>query len=326
MKILITGGAGFIGSHLARYCQNQGHTVAIIDKDFSNHPMSEIDMKWNVNLTDYSPGTNINMIFDSFRPDVCFHLAAYASEGRSNHIREYITRNNTLTTMRIINYCVKYDIKLVFTSSVAVYSGPGPWDEFFTLPRPIDEYGLSKFMSECSIRIAAETQGLRYCIVRPRNVYGPGQNMWDPSRNLFGIWMYNTLHNKPCLIYGDGMQKRCFTYIDDLIPSLYKAKDVENRTVNLGNAVSYHVKLAGAMLATITGYDNFEYVPERHEVKEAICDTKLSQELLDWPRGLGTTLHQGLSRMWAWAQEQPDRPLDAMPPLEVNVNAHQSLK
>lgn len=325
MRILITGGAGFIGSHLARYCQKQGHTVGIIDRDFSKDKMLDFESKWQVDLTDYSASTNVNMIFNEFKPSVCYHLAAYASEGRSNHIREFITRNNTLSTMRVINYCVKYNIRLIFTSSVAVYSGEHLHSEEET-PNPIDEYGLSKYMSECSIKIAAETQGLEYCIVRPRNVYGPGQNMFDPSRNLFGIWMYNALHKKQCLIYGDGTQERSFTYIDDLIPSLYKARWQTKGVINVGSSMSYSINSASSIFMGVTGYGKFAYVEARHEVKEARCSTHLSEVVLGWRRVSLVSLDTGLDRMWTWAQQQVDRPLDVMPPLEVEVNVHSSLK
>lgn len=326
MKILITGGAGFIGSNLARYLKEQGHYVAVLDRDFEKHPMRDIEMAWKVDLTDYSESTNVNMIFDSFRPDVCFHLAAYASEGRSNHIREYITRNNTLTTMRVINYCVKYNIRLVFTSSVAVFSGESGFGDF-SVPNPIDEYGLSKWMSEKSIEIASLTQHLDYTIIRPRNVYGQGQNLWDPSRNLFGIWMYNALHEKDCLIYGSGNQVRQFTYIDDLIPCLGAAgiNQIELPAINLGSSRAYTINEAMEAFMTVTGYKRFVHVGARHEVKNAKCTTGFAERYLGWNVKKETPLIDGLTRMWAWAQIQPDRPLDHMPPLEVLTNAHSSL-
>ena len=321
MRILITGAAGFIGNHLLKYCLNQGHEVIGLDKEFVSY----------VGTKGISHSTRMNIVnsdvleqeFNAFKPDVCYHLAAYASEGRSNHIRSFIHQNNTVGTANVINACVNHKCKLVFTSSVAVYSGSPPFTEAMT-PNPIDEYGLSKYMSERSIQIAGETQDLDWCIIRPRNVYGPGQNMFDPSRNLFGIWMYNALNNKPCLIF-NGKNIRTFTYIDDIIPSLYKAKDISSEVINLGSVIELtSIDRAANVFQKVTGYYNFEYTKPRHEVAEAFCSAIKSKELLGFEDK--TSLEEGLAKMWSWAQTVPMQPLDQPPPLEVQVNAHSSLK
>lgn len=329
-KILITGAAGFIGTALTKYCIKQGHNVMAIDKHWprDNELLPIIygreahALKMTLDVA-IQPSTMENNCFAEFKPDVCYHLAAYASEGRSNHIRSFIHYNNTVGTANVINACVNHNCKLVFTSSVAVYSGTPPFTEEM-LPNPIDEYGLSKYMSERSIQIAGETQGLDWCIIRPRNVYGPGQNMWDRSRNLFGIWMYNALHDLPCVIFGDGLQGRTFTYIDDIIPCLYRAKNVSKEIINLGSSQPWTIEAAGQTFREVTGYNNFSYTEARHEVQEAYCNVKKSVDLLGFKDK--TWLQSGLSQMWAWAKQQRDRPLDQMPPLEVTVNAHSSLK
>lgn len=324
-KILITGAAGFIGTHLTKYCLQQGHDVWAIDKFWEN------DHELVAPL--FGPGNNLircdvrdgqlDRFFKMFQPDVCYHLAAYASEGRSNHIRKFIHDNNTVGTANVINACVNYKCKLVFTSSVAVYSGSPPFTETMT-PNPIDEYGLSKYMSERSIQIAGETQDLDWCIIRPRNVYGPGQNMFDPSRNLFGIWMYNALNDKPCLIF-NGTNIRTFTYIDDIIPSLYKAKDVSKEIINLGSVIELtSIDRAANVFQKITGYYKFEYTTPRHEVAEAFCSAIKSKEILGFEDK--TKLEDGLAKMWSWAKTVKMRPLDQMPLLECTVNAHSSLK
>lgn len=327
MKVLITGAAGFIGSHLARYCKEQGDIVYIIDKDYSKHKMEDFEMKWTVDVA--KPGTDLNMIFGSYKPDVCYHLAAYASESRSNHIRSFIHYNNTVATANIINQCVQHGVMLVFTSSVAVFSGDGPFDDDHR-PDPIDSYGISKYTSEQEIKIANKTQLLNYAIVRPRNVYGPGQNMWDPSRNLFGIWMYNVMNGKPCYIYGDGKQRRNFTFIEDLIPPLYRARDMHYKgysmCVNLGSNIAYSINEAADAFTAVTGFSDFKHIGARHEVSEALCGTGRSEHFLKWSNERQTSLRAGLTCMWEWAKRQPDRPLDEMPKLETTINAHQSLK
>lgn len=327
-KIIVTGAAGFIGTHLVRYCLEQGHDVLGIDKfwpkeyamafEFFKRPGSHIEC---LDIRD----KRLDQYFRGFQPDVCYHLAAYASEGRSNHIRSFIHQNNTVGTANVINACVNHKCKLVFTSSVAVYSGSPPFTEAMT-PNPIDEYGLSKYMSERSIQIAAETQGLEYCIIRPRNVYGPGQNLFDRSRNLFGIWMYNALNNLPCLIYGDGLQGRSFTYIDDIIPCLYNAEAVNKEIINLGASSPWTVEAAATIFKMVTGYNNFQHTEPRHEVAEAFCNVNKSIAYLGFGISKETDIKTGLTKMWEWAKTVPMRPLDQMPELECHINAHSSLK
>lgn len=333
-RVIVTGAAGFIGTHLSRYCLDHGHEVHMIDNNWTNnedgHEVVSFDSKGKYHIYDidvadrrHNEYQGLGMLFDMIKPDVCYHLAAYASEGRSNHIRSFIHQNNTVGTANVINACVNNKCKLVFTSSVAVYSGIPPFDEN-TMPNPIDEYGLSKYMSERSIVIAGDTQGLDFCIIRPRNVYGPGQNIFDRSRNLFGIWMYNALNNLPCLIYGDGSQGRTFTYIDDIIPCLYRAKDVKNEIINLGASQPWTIESAAEIFKKVTGYTYFKHTEPRHEVAEAYCNTSKSRNLLGFEKE--TSLEEGLTKMWAWARQQKMRPLDQMPELETQVNAHSSLK
>lgn len=331
MKIVITGAAGFIGSHLVNYCIKQGHTVTLIDNDarrlhdvFSNIPENRLATFWR--LIDVAKEANLlEEYFKVFKPDVCYCLSSYASEGRSNHIRSFIHHNNTVGTANVINACVNHKCKLVFTSSVAVYSGAPPFDETM-LPNPIDEYGLSKYMSERSIQIAGDTQGLDWCIIRPRNVYGPGQNIFDRSRNLFGIWCYNALNDIPLTIFGAGSNRRSFTFIDDIIRCIYKAKDIESETINLGSRVAYSILEAYEVFSAVTGYHKFQFLPARHEVADAFCGISKSSALLNFNQYTNTSLDQGLIKMWAWAQTIPMRDLDKMPNLEVQVNAHSSLK
>jgi UDP-glucose 4-epimerase len=323
MKILITGADGFIGSHLVQYCLQQGHEVLGLDKQWMNdHPFLD-NKNWEPSTCNIVRDDGfLGMIFSRFKPDVCFHLAAYASEGRSNHIRSFIHSNNTVGTANVINACVNHKCKLIFTSSVAIYSGDPPFSEE-ELPNPVDEYGLSKYMSERSIMIAGEHQGLNWNIIRPRNVYGPSQNIFDRSRNLFGIWCYNALNGLPLTIFGDGSNRRAFTYIDDLIPPLYRAMDINQEIVNLGSDVSFSIKEAAEVFTRVTGYNAIEYVEPRPEVPVALCTASKSYRLLGW--STNTSLVDGISKMWEWVQTVPMRSLDKMPDLEVSENAHSSL-
>ena len=141
------------------------------------------------------------------------------------------------------------------------------------------------------------------------NCYGPMQNIWDKYRNVLGIWMYQILHNKPILIYGDGNQTRAFSYIDDALEPLWKAatlKETLYETINLGGITPYTINEAANILCDITGYDNVEHKEARHEVKWAVPTYQKSIDLLNFKDK--TSLKDGLQKMWEWAKEQKDRP------------------
>lgn len=324
--IILTGVGGMIGANLAQWIlDNTEHDVIGIDNfsggEIRNTP--EISNRFIIFHEDICNAKQIEEIFRITSPTICFQLAAYAAEGRSNYIRGFIHSNNTVGTANVINACINHNCKLVFTSSVAVYSGNPPYNEE-TEPRPIDEYGLSKLTSEQSIKIAGEQSGLDWCIVRPRNVYGEKQSLFDECRNVIGIWMYQILNKLPMTIFGDGGNKRCFTYIGDIVEPLYKAAFCSKEIINLGSPIPYSIKDANKILQEITGYENVEYLEPRHEVEEAICDTLKSQILLNYNHT--TYLKEGLIKMWEWAKKQPMQERKTPPSLEINTKTHSSIK
>jgi UDP-glucose 4-epimerase len=214
-----------------------------------------------------------------------------------------------VATAGIVNKCIQYGIKrLVFTSSMAVYGiGTPPFDESHT-PTPIDPYGVAKFACEMDIQIAGEQHNLDWCIVRPHNVYGHNQNIWDKYRNVLGIWMYQKLHNEPFTIFGDGSQKRAFTCIDDCLLPFWKAATQENcskQIFNLGSTIYTSIKDAATTLSEIIGGTEITYLEQRHEVKDALPGHEKSFRLLDYKDN--TTLTEGLTGMWEWAKKQPAR-------------------
>lgn len=325
MNILILGAAGMIGSNMAHWLiDNTNNSVIGIDNlstgDLRNTPT--ISDRFVFFKDDVLDGGSVDRIFKEFKPDVCYAFQAYAAEGRSNHIRSFIHYNNTVGMANVINHCVNHKCKLIFTSSVAVYSGKIPYTEE-TIPNPKDEYGLSKWTTERSIKIAGETQELDWVIIRPRNVYGPRQCLFDPARNLFGIFCYNALNNLPLKIYGDGTNKRSFTYIDDILPCLFRAAFISKEEINLGSGVSYSIAEATNIFSKIAQYGNIVHVEARDEVKEAYCTTFLSRERLFFTQD--TTLEAGLTKMWEWAKVQPMQPLQTPPKLEVTINKHSSV-
>lgn len=326
--VLVTGAAGFIASNFCKWLiDNTDFKVIGIDnlsggfkENLPDNPRF-IFQHADIN-DDYINYDYLGIFFTHYKPDVCYHMAAYASEGRSNHIRRFIHKNNTVGSMNVINCCINYNCKLVFTSSVAVYSGTPPFSEK-TIPNPIDEYALSKWTTERSIQIAGEVSSLDWCIVRPRNVYGIGQSLLDPSRNLFGIFCYNAKKGLPLNIFGDGKNQRTFTYIDDLMKPLYNAMFWSKEIFNIGSAVPYSIKDATDIFMDVSGYNNYIHTEARDEVPDAICEIDKSVNCLDFVDK--TTLREGLQIMWEWAKNKEVGDRQIPPQLEITKNAHISL-
>jgi UDP-glucose 4-epimerase len=192
---------------------------------------------------------------------------------------------------------------------MAVYGHASPPFSEEMLRNPIDPYGVAKSACEQDIEIAGQQHGLDWCIIRPHNVYGAHQNIWDSYRNVLGIWMYKKLNNQPFTIYGDGSQVRAFSYIDDSLPCLWKAgvsPKCSKEIINLGGIIEVSIKEAAETLARVVGGSDIIYLPPRHEVWKAFSTYDKSVELLDFAHK--TSLEEGLTKMWEWVILQPIRP------------------
>lgn len=321
MKVLITGVAGLLGSRLADWIiENVPDAEVVGIDDLSGGYRENVNPKvifWQQNLVEHP----IENAFDVHRFDYVFHFAAYAAEGLSPFIRQYNYENNLVATTRIINNCIKYNVKrLVFTSTLAVYgNGEGGLFDEVQIPKPIDPYGVAKYACEMDIQIANEQHGLDYCIIRPHNVYGIKQNIWDKYRNVLGIWMYQHLNGEPMTIFGDGEQTRAFSYIDDIVEPLWNSAirpEASKEIINLGGIQSYNIREANAVLRNVIGTGDIVYKEGRHEVKHSIPTHQKSIDLLGFEHK--TNLYDGLSDMWKWAQQQPMRERFIWPSYELD--------
>ena len=214
--VLVTGGAGFIGSHVAKHCKSKGFDVVVLDDlsgGFEDHIPEGIEFVKG-SITDEQLVTRL---FDQYKFEYVYHLAAYAAEGLSHFIRRYNYNTNLVGSINLINESVKHKVKcFVFTSSIAVYGkGQLPMTEEMT-PVPEDPYGVSKYAVELDLRSAHEMFGLNYVVFRPHNVYGENQNIGDKYRNVIGIFMNQIMQGKQLTVFGDGTQTRAFSYIDDV--------------------------------------------------------------------------------------------------------------
>jgi UDP-glucose 4-epimerase len=172
----------------------------------------------------------------------------------------------------------------------------------------VDPYGIAKYACEMDIQVAGQQHHLDWCIIRPHNVYGIKQNIWDKYRNVLGIWMYQYLNGEQMTIFGDGEQKRAFSYIDDCLEGLWKSATQENcsrQIINLGGTEYYTINEANRILREVINDGEFVYKEKRHEVKDAYPTSQKSVDLLNYSDK--TSLRDGLTKMWEWAKQQPKR-------------------
>ena len=310
--VLITGVAGLIGSRMADWIleNKPEYGVIGIDNLFGGYT-DNVDDRVIFYKRDLSE-EKINDIFKQYQIEYVYHFACYAAEGLSPFVRMFNWKNNAVSTANVINCSIEYGVKrLVYTSSMSVYghgNGNGRFDENDT-PCPVDPYGISKYACEMDIKVAGEQHGLDWCIIRPHNVYGRKQNIWDTYRNVLGIWMYQILHYEPMLIYGDGEQTRAFTFVDDILEPLWNAatkKEASKEIINLGGITPYTINDAARILSEITNNSSIEHKEARHEVKWAVPTFQKSIDIIGFE--YKTSLKDGLKDMWEWAKEQPDRP------------------
>ena len=327
-KILITGVAGLIGSRLSDWIiENKPQYEIIGIDDLSGGYIENVNPK--IKFYNVDCKNDLSKIFINEKPKYVFHLAAYAAEGLSPFIRKYNYENNLIATTNIINECIKNEIKrLVFTSTLAVYGhGDGQIFDESQTPSPIDPYGIAKYACEMDIKVAGEQHGLDWCIIRPHNVYGVKQNIWDKYRNVLGIWMYQHINGGPMSIFGDGLQTRAFSYIDDSLEPLWNAAirpQASKQIINLGGIEEYSILKANKILMKVMGGGELIFHEARHEVKNSIPTWAKSVELLDFK--YKTTLEDGLTKMWEWAQKQPKRNQFIWPKYELDKGIYKFWK
>src|SRR5918993_1985634 len=227
MKVLVTGGAGFIGSHVADALIARGHRVTVLD-DLSGGYRDNVPAAAEFIEGSITDVALVDKVFAKHSFEYVFHLAAYAAEGLSHFIKRFNYTNNVIGSVNLINASVTTGVKgFVFTSSIAVYGATPqlPMTEQ-TPPHPEDSYGIAKFAVELELVASRAMFGLDYTIFRPHNVYGTRQNIADKYRNVVGIFMNQILQGRPMTVFGDGTQTRAFSHINDVAPIIAASIDV----------------------------------------------------------------------------------------------------
>ncbi len=313
-RILVTGSAGFMGSHLVDYLLDKGFKVYGVD-DLSGGYLRNVNKKSHFTKLDLRDKNKVKNYIDKIKPDLIYHLAADATEGRSQFTPLGCTERNYLAYLNLLTPAIRNGMKkMVLTSSMAVYGAQKPPFHESLNRKPEDLYAISKTAMEEATEVLSDVHNFEYTIVRPHNVYGERQNIGDPYRNVAGIFINRLLAGKPFYVYGDGKQKRSFSYIKDCTEPLAKAgllKNTNKEIINLGpgpeTAVTIN-KLANVVLKEF--FDSNKTIndmkPKRlpsrpREVKNAFSSCSKAKKLLGFKDK--TSLGKGIRSMIKWARK-----------------------
>jgi UDP-glucose 4-epimerase len=292
-----------------------GHEVIGID-DLSGGYVENIDPSINFFERNLIDSESIDNIFSVTKPDFVYHFAAYAAVGVSPFIRNFNYTNNVVASANVINGCINHNTKkIVFSSSMDVYgSQSSPFTEDMR-PMPEDPYGIAKYSVEQDLESAQRFFGLRYTIVRPHNVFGIYQNIWDKYRNVLGIWIRQTLSGQPITIYGDGSQIRSFSDIKYYMEPFDKLMDQgDSEIYNLGADSKISIIDAAKKFCEVANSlghkTQIVHLEPRYEVHVAYCDHTKAKQHLGFKDE--TKFEDLIAEMFAWAASQPNHPVKMM--------------
>jgi len=322
MVSLLTGGAGFIGAHVCKHLLDAGHQVVVLD-DLSGGFQDHVDPRAVFIEGSVEDHALLQHIFNEYKFDYVYHLAAYAAEGLSHFIRRFNYSNNLIGSVNLINESVKHGVKcFVFTSSIAVYGAQEPPMTEEMTPRPEDPYGIAKYAVELDLKCAHEMFGLNYIIFRPHNVYGEFQNIGDRYRNVVGIFMNQLMQGNDLTVFGDGTQTRAFSYIDDVAPIIAHAvqnQEAYNQIFNVGADREFSVnELAETVMAAMKSRGKLKHLPARNEVLHAYADHSKVKRVFNIDQY--TSLESGIEKMAGWAIKTGARASKKFENIEITQN------
>jgi|TARA_B100001964_G_C14228388_1_gene598841 UDP-glucose 4-epimerase len=311
-KVLVTGVAGFLGSHLVDSLLKKNLHIVGIDNfigGYEDNVSKHIEFH-NIDCCDLN---KLNSIMNEVV--AVYHCAATAHEGLSVFSPCEITKNNYQASVSVFSSAINHRVKrIIFCSSMARYGAQKiPFHED-QIPDPLDPYGISKVAAEKVLINLCELNNIEWVIAVPHNIIGPRQKYDDPFRNVVSIVLNRMLLGKPPIIFGDGNQKRCFSYIDDCIFSLEKMLDnpnVNQQIINIGPDEEFvTINEIVKICSNITG-SNLEpiYKKERpREVKEATCSANKARKLLNYKTS--TSLIKGIKKTFEYIKKRGAKKFD----------------
>ena len=319
MKVLITGVAGFLGSHLSQKLSESGNQIVGVDNmmgGYEDNIPKNIKF-FNMDCCDLKKMNQVMM-----NVDVVYHCAATAHEGLSVFSPYEISKNNFLASVSVFSAAISHKVKrIIFCSSMARYGDQQtPFTEDMK-PKPVDPYAISKVAAEDILKNLCELNNIEWVIAVPHNIIGPRQKYDDPFRNVVSIMINRMLQNKSPIIYGDGNQKRCFSYIDDCISCLtpmLDQKDLNKQTINIGPDEEFvTINKVSEICSNITG-SNLKpiYKKDRpREVKHASCSADKARKLLNYKTK--TNLHNGILETFNYIKKRGSKPFQYHINLEI---------
>jgi len=319
-KILVTGVAGFLGSHLAEKLSLMNNKVLGIDSMIGGY---KDNIPKNIDFFNFDC-CNLEKMNEVMKGvDVVYHCAATAHEGLSVFSPVEITKNNYLASVSVFTSAVANKVKrIIFCSSMARYGDQKtPFTEDM-IPKPIDPYAISKVAAENVLINLCELNNIEWVIAVPHNIIGPRQKYDDPFRNVVSIMINRMLQNKAPLIYGDGKQKRCFSYIDDCISCLLPMLDQKNlnkQIINIGPDEEFvTINEISEICSNITG-SNLKPIHKKdrpREVKHATCSADKARKILNYKTT--TDLKNGILKTYEYIKKRGALPFDYHINIEIN--------
>ena len=312
MKILITGVAGFLGSHLALKLSLLGHKIVGVDNMIGGYE-DNIPKNITFHNSDCCDYKKMNSLMKGI--DVVYHCAATAHEGLSVFSPYEIGKNNFLASVSIFSAAITNKVKrIIFCSSMARYgSQKTPFTENMP-PKPVDPYGISKVAAEDVLKNLCELNNIEWVIAVPHNIIGPKQKYDDPYRNVVSLMINRMLQKKAPIIYGDCEQKRCFSYIDDCLTCLLPMLDQRNlnkEVINIGPDEEFvTINKVSEICSNITG-SNLSPIFKKdrpREVKHAICSSDKARKLLNYKTT--TDLYTGIKKTFEYIKNRGVKPFN----------------
>lgn len=286
MRVYITGIAGFLGSHLRDWLWSKGHEVTGCDDLSTGH----FGNAKSLEIFDITTPEAIGLMIKQMQGcQVVYHCAAAAYEGVSVFSPAFISKNIYIGSANVFSAAIQAGVqRIVNCSSMARYGVGSPPFKEVANPVPVDPYGLAKLSAERLLQLLAKAHGIDYAIAVPHNIYGPRQKYDDPYRNVAAIMLNRALQGKQPVIYGDGEQVRCFSYVSDVVPCLGRMgleAVAKGQIINLGpdtGEVTIN-QLARKVCSLMKMPFEPIYMPGRTcEVKHAMCSADKSRSLLGY--------------------------------------------
>lgn len=292
MRILITGHTGLVGSNLLKELKKRGNVVMGLSLE-TGHDLG-------------IPGL-VEYEFKKFDPDMVYHLAAQAAEARGQVSPIDMTQRNIGIFVNVLTASINNKVPhFVYTSSVAVYGeAKVPYREDGpTIPK--DVYGVNKLACEQILKILSKVYGFDYTIFRPHNIYGPGQNMGDITKNVVALFMRKLIEGETYKLFGNGDMRRAFSYVDDVVEVLADASDLpsfKNMTMNVGSGHDISIRELSDMIQEISGIrGNIQYLPARpQEITLFLADHSLQNDFVPYHE---TPIREGLEKTWEWVKKK----------------------